>query len=137
PINPGHNGNWWSGLSRDGEGAQVEVADAGNGQFVFVVTIYSYAPGGGQIFLIGVGTPDGTTVNIDVFITSGGEWGPGFDPAQTPQTQWGTGVVTSNGCDALTIALTPNAQFQTEGYTAFTLNLQRLTTALVPCPYEG
>ncbi len=136
-INAGHGGNWWSGPTRDGEGAQVEVADAGGGQLVFVVTIYSYAPQGGQIFLIGVGFPDGDSVEIDVFITSGGEWGAGFDPAQTPQTQWGTGVVTSNGCDGLTIVLTPNAEFQALGYTMFTLNLQRLTTSAIPCPYEG
>ncbi len=136
PINPGHNGNWWSGPSRDGEGAQVEVAQAGGGNFVFI-TIYSYAPQGGQIFLIGVGTPDGASVAIDLFITSGGEWGAGFDPAQTPQTQWGTGIVTSGGCDQLSISLTPNSEFQAQGYTAFTLNLQRLTTSSIPCPYEG
>ncbi|MDX1556447.1 MAG: hypothetical protein R3212_10510 [Xanthomonadales bacterium] len=136
-INAGHNGNWWSGLSRDGEGAQVEVADAGGGLLVFVVTIYTYAPQGGQIFLIGVGFPDGDSVEIELFITSGGDWGAALDPAQTPQTPWGTGVVTSNGCDGLTIAMTPNAEFQAMGYTMFTLNLQRLTTSAIPCPYEG
>ena len=136
-INVGHGGNWWSGTMRDGEGAQIEVAEAGGGQLVFVVTIYSYAPGGGQIFLIGVGFPVGDSVEIELFITSGGAWGAGFDPAQTPQTPWGTGVVTSNGCDSLTIMLTPNAEFQAMGYTVFTLNLQRLTTPSIPCPYDG
>lgn len=137
PFNAGHNGNWWSGLSRDGEGAQVEVSDAGEGELVFVVTVYSYAPGGGQIFLIGVGFPVGDTVEVEIFITSGGAWGDDFDPAQTPQTPWGTGVFTSNGCDSISATLTPNAEYQAMAYTEFSLELQRLTTSAIPCPYEG
>ena len=136
-INPGHNGNWWSGPSRDGEGAQVEVADAGGGQLVFVVTIYSYVPEGGQMFLIGVGKPDGDSVEIELFITSGGQWGDDYDPEKTAQTPWGTGVVTSNSCEALSVTLTPNAEYQALGYTNFDFNLQRLTTSAIPCPYKG
>jgi plastocyanin len=135
-IDPGLNGNWWSGSERDGEGAQVEVADAGGGDLVFVVTIYSYAPQGGQMFLIGVGTPDGDSVELELFITSGGAWGDDFDPDDTPQTSWGTGMAAAGGCDQLSITLTPNAEYLGMGYTEFTLDLERLTTSLVACPYE-
>lgn len=136
-LNAGHNGNWWSGTERDGEGGQVEVADAGGGELVFVITIYSYAPQGGQIFLIGVGYPDGDSVEIEVFITSGGVWGDDYDPEQVPQTPWGTGVVSADGCDHLIVMLAPNAEYQAMGYTDFTLNFERLTTSLIPCPYPA
>jgi hypothetical protein len=34
------------------------------------------------------------------------------------------------------MTLTPNAEYQALGYTEITLELERLTTAIVPCPYE-
>lgn len=135
PFNAGHNGNWWKGLDRSGEGAQVEVADAGGGELVVVVTVYSYGPNGGQIFLIAVGNPVENTVDVDVFITDGGMWGDDFNPADIDETQWGTGVFTSNGCDSITMTLTPNAEFMAMGYTVLSYDLIRLTTPEIPCPY--
>jgi len=130
------SGTWWSGPARDGEGAQIEVADAGNGELVFVTSIFSYAPEGGQIFLVGAGTPEGDAFELELFITSGGAWGEDFDPDQTPKSAWGTGVATSSGCDQLSMTLTPNPEYRENGYTVFTLDLERLTTPLVPCFFE-
>ena len=137
-INVGHNGNWWSGTSRDGEGAQVEISDGGGGTLVFVATIYSYGPppDGGQIFLIGVGTPDGESVTIDLFITDGGAWGADFDPSNVAQIPFGSGVVTSGGCDSLTMTLSPNQTYLGLGYSEFTLDLIRVKTSLIECPFE-
>lgn len=132
-LQVGHNGNWWSGTTRDGEGAQVEISDAGGGVLVFVITVYSYAPAGGQIFLIGVGTPDGESVNLEMFITEGGMWGADFDPADVNQIPWGSGVVTSGGCDSLSMTLSPNQTYLDEGYAEFTFDLIRLTTSLIEC----
>lgn len=138
-IDPGHTGNWWNGLARDGEGAQIEVSDAGGGKLVFVVTVYSYGPAGGQIFLIGVGTPDGDTVEVDVFITEGegGVWGDAFDPEGVDQPQWGTGTFTAKSCKKIHMSLTPNAAYQAEGYTNLEYDLERLTKPAIACPYEG
>lgn len=138
-IDPGHSGNWWNGLARDGEGAQIEVSNAGGGQLVFVVTVYSYGPAGGQIFLIGVGTPDGDTVEVDVFITEGegGVWGDAFDPDNVDQPQWGTGTFTAESCELIHMMLTPNQSYQNEGYTNLEYDLVRLTTPAIACPYEG
>lgn len=136
-IDAGLNGNWWNGPPRDGEGAQVEVADAGDGELVFVVTVYSYAPQGGQIFLIGVGFPVGDTVQVQMFITSGGMWGVDFDPEQTPQTPWGSGVFRANSCQSISMTLTPNAEFMAMGYTVLSYDLIRLTTPVYPCPIEN
>ena len=133
-IDPGHSGNWWGGPERSGEGAQIEVADGGGGDLVFVVTFYAYGPAGGQIFLVGVGTPAGDAVDVDVYITDGAVWGDGFDPADVAETQWGTGQFTAQSCDQMHMLLTPNLAYQAEGYTSVEYDLTRLTTPVVACP---
>jgi hypothetical protein len=134
-IGPGLNGNWWSGADRNGEGAQVEVADDGDGNMVFVATIYTYDPMGNQIFLLAVGRPvEGGSVDMDVFITEGGAWGADFDPENVMMPQWGTGTATGHNCGSLNLDLMPNAGYQDIGYTAVNLELVRLTTPLIPCP---
>lgn len=135
-LNPGHNGNWWNGLPRDGEGVQLELSDAGGGQLVFVATIYSYGPQGGQIFMIAVGTPDGDSVEADVFITEGGVWGDDLDPADISQIPWGTAIFTADGCDLISMILTPNATYLAQGFTVLSYDLVRLTTSSYDCPKE-
>jgi hypothetical protein len=135
-IDAGLNGNWWNGLDRNGEGVQVEVSDGGNGSLIFVATVYSYNTMGKQIFLIAVGTVNGDTVEVDVFITEGGVWGEDYDPALVIETQWGTGTFTASSCELIHMALFPNAQFQGMGYTDLIYDLIRLTTPSVPCPID-
>lgn len=135
-INAGLNGNWWNGPPRDGEGVQIEVADAGDGNRVFVATIYSYDTMGNQIFLVAVGTVNGDTVEADLFITEGGQWGDDLDPALVNESQWGRGTFTASSCDAMHMALMPNAEYQAMGYTDLSYDLIRLTTPLIPCPID-
>jgi hypothetical protein len=133
-INAGLNGNWWNGLARNGEGVQIEVSDGGDGSLILVATIYSYNTVGRQIFLIAVGTVNGGKVEVDVFITDGGLWGDNFDPMLVNETKWGTGTFTAGSCDAMNMALMPNAEFQGVGYTNLMYGLVRLTTPAAPCP---
>ena len=133
-IDAGLNGNWWNGPARNGEGAQIEVSDAGDGNLVFVATFYSYSPQDSQIFLVAVGSVTGDTAEVDVFITEGGFWGPDFDPANVNQPQWGTGTFTASSCDTISMSLRPNAQFQGMGYSELAYDLVRLTTPILPCP---
>jgi hypothetical protein len=136
-IDAGLNGNWWNGLERNGEGVQVEVSDGGGGSLILVATIYSYDTMGNQIFLIAVGTVNGDTAEVDVFITEGGQWGDGFDPSLVSESPWGTGRFTAMSCDAIDMSLTPNAQHQGMGYTNLSYELIRLTAPLIPCPATG
>jgi hypothetical protein len=99
PLNPGQNGNWWAGIHRSGEGVQAEIVDGGDGNLIFVATIYSYDTLGNQIFMIAVGPVVGDTAEVDVFITDGGIWGDEFDPTSVVESQWGTGTFRSCGCD--------------------------------------
>lgn len=133
-INAGLNGNWWNGPARSGEGVQVEIADGGDGTMILVATIYSYDGIGNQIFMIAVGTVNGDTVEVDVFITNGGIWGDNYDPALVIETQWGTGTFTANSCDTIHMILVPNDTFQGMGYTNLEYDLIRLTTSATACP---
>ena len=136
-INAGLNGNWWKGPERSGEGAQVEVAIRSDGSLVLVFTFYSYDPQGNQIFLVAVGPVEGDTVEVEVFITEGGMWGDDFDAALVSESQWGTGTFIANSCDSIHIALVPNAEFQSSGYTDLEYDLIRLTTPSVACPQQS
>lgn len=135
-INPGLNGNWWNGVDRNGEGAQIEVADGGEGSMIFVATFYSYDPMGNQIFLVAVGSVSGNSAEVDVFITDGGVWGDDFNPALVNQDQFGTGTFTAISCESVSMALMPNAAYQALGYTNLEYGLIRLTTPAIPCPYN-
>jgi hypothetical protein len=81
-----------------------------------------------------VGTVNGDTVEVEVFITDGGLWGEDFDPALVNEAPWGTGTFTASSCDSMHMSLMPNAQFQDMGYTNLMYGLIRLTTPAMPCP---
>jgi N-acetylneuraminic acid mutarotase len=133
-ITAGLNGNWWNGPARSGEGAQVEVADGGNGSLVFVATFYSYDPMGNQIFLVAVGPVSGDTAEVEVFITDGGIWGDDFDPMLINETPWGAGIFVASDCETIHMALMPNAEYQALGYTDLMYDMVRLTTPAIDCP---
>jgi len=133
-MDAGLNGNWWYGPGRSGEGAQIEISQGSGDSLTFVMTFYSYNLVGEQIFMIAVGTVNGDTVEVDVFITDGGVWGADFDPADVEETQWGTGVFTASSCELIHMELHPNAEYQGMGYTDLAYDLIRLTTPVIPCP---
>lgn len=135
-MEPGLNGNWWNGAARNGEGVQIEISASGDGAMVLVATVYSYGPGGGQIFMIAIGNPSGNRADVDLFVTEGGLWGADFDPEDVTELQWGTGSFTSQSCDSMHMELSPNAQYRAQGYTDLSYDLIRLTTPLVNCPQE-
>ena len=136
-ISAGLNGSWWGGPTRSGEGVQVEVSDGGGGSLIFLVTIYSYDTMGNQIFMIAVGTVNGATAEVEVFITEGGMWGDFFDPMLVLESQWGSGTFTANSCESLHMELRPNTEYQALGYTNLMYDLMRLTVPLLPCPIEN
>ena len=133
-INSGHNGSWWGGPSRSGEGVQLELVEGSNDSVVMIATIYSYDTDGNQIFLIAIGTVQGDSAILDVFITEGGMWGPDFDPAMVNETQWGSGVISASSCETMLLDLKPNTTYQDMGYTDLTYDLIRLAVPLAPCP---
>ena len=133
-LNPGHNGNWWGGASRNGEGVQIEVSNSNIGGRVLVATMYSYNSMGQPIFLLAVGQLANGEAVVTVYIYEGPSWGAGFDPADLVETQWGTGLFTASSCSSISMTLTPNATYVAQGYTQLSYDLIRLTNSAIPCP---
>lgn len=133
-LNPGHNGNWWAGASRNGEGAQIEVSNSNVGGRVLVATMYSYDSAGQPIFLLAVGPVANGDAAVTVYIYEGPSWGAGFDPADLVETEWGTSLFTASSCSSISMTLTPNATYAAQGYTQLGYNLTRLTNSAIPCP---
>jgi len=133
-FNAGLNGNWWYGPDRSGEGAQLELSDGGSGKVTLVAMVYSYDNSGNPIFLLALGTSNGSTTPVTVYSYDGGRWGAAFDPNLVNESQWGTGTFTTSNCRTIHMMLAPNVAFQLAGYTDIEYDMMRLTTPLAPCP---
>ncbi len=83
---------------RDGEGFHFGV-EAGS---VFVMTWYTYL-NGRQVWMIGTGTRNGNQVVFEeMIITSGADFGSGFDPADVVREVFGTITVDFSDCNNFT-----------------------------------
>jgi hypothetical protein len=133
-MNPGLTGTWWDS-DRSGEGFLMEFGFAGGGQFLFG-SFYTYDSAGNQAWLTVQSTSmDGTTVNVDVFITDGAMWGADFDSADVNTTLWGTGSFTFPTCTSGSVSLMPNQAMQGEGFTTLAYDLSRdLIESGIQCP---
>jgi hypothetical protein len=133
-INSGLTGTWWDS-DRSGEGFLMEFGFAGGGQFLFG-SFYTYDSEGNQAWLTVQSTSiDGTTVNVDVFITDGAMWGADFDSADVNNTLWGTGSFTFPTCGTGNVALMPTDAMEAAGYTDLAYDLTRdLIDSGIQCP---
>jgi hypothetical protein len=133
-MNAGLNGNWKEAENASlGQGFQLEVSTQGEG-LVLVATFYTYNNVGEQVWLLGVGPVNGNTADVTVYIYGGPSWGPGYDPADWVETEWGTGVFTAASCGSVSMTLQPNATAQGMGFTNIAQDLVRGTTPAMPCP---
>ena len=117
----------WSDPAHDGEGFNIEVLF--NSQVL--VYWFSYDPTGNRRWFFGVGdTIDGKLVFDDIQTTSGGIFGPDFDPLAVQYAHWGTLELDLN-CSSGTATYVS----MEEGFGSGTLNLQRLTSIdQLQCP---
>ena len=140
-ITPGQTGTWWGGPDRSGEGLPIQVGFQADGTMILWVTFFTYGPtDGAQMWLTAVGTVDGDTVTVDVFITNGRVWGDDFDPADGATLEWGTGVFSFTSCTAGNMVLTPNADMLAFGFTDLEYALQRFDDFVISgiaCPTPG
>ena len=92
----GITGSWYD-PSHDGEGFNIEILN-GN---VPLLYWYTYDESGNQRWLVGVGTADGNQLVFDALIvTSGGIFGPDFDPESVARETVGTATFTFFDCDS-------------------------------------
>lgn len=116
----------WFDISQDGAGLSLEILDNDRA----VVTWYTYDMNGNQAWILGVGAINGDQIVVQqAIITSGGIFGPDFDPNAIQRNIWGRIELTFTDCS--------NAELVYAGPAAFgsgTQQLQRLTTIReLPC----
>ncbi len=105
--------------TRDGEGCQLTLERDGA---TFILTCYFYDQGE-QFWLIGIGMlVNGQIIFSDMIITSGAEYGAGFDPADVVRDVWGSMTMTWADCNNAELELIPVLA----GYEQLTLELIRL-----------
>ncbi len=80
----------WFDQTHDGEGLLVEILNDGRA----LVYWFSYDGDGNPVWFFGVGEQDGELISIpEMSITSGGRFGPDFDPDQVQLEPWGSLLV--------------------------------------------
>jgi len=83
------SGSWFD-QTHNGEGLVIEILNDGRA----LVFWFSYDGDGKQAWFFGLGEQDGTTISIsEMNITSGGRFGPDFDPEQVQLELWGNLLV--------------------------------------------
>ena len=120
------SGSWYD-PTHDGEGYNVEVLFDGQ----VVVYWFSYDPEGNRRWFFGVGEiQDGKIVIDDMQTTSGGIFGPEFDPTTVDYKPWGSLELDLN-CNNGTATYTSTEA----GFGSGTLNVERLTNIdQLDCP---
>jgi hypothetical protein len=93
-IEPYHSGLWFD-PARDGEGFVLEKLQDGR----FFGTWYTYDLDGTQMWLAGIGVLVGDTIDMQMIRTSGGIFGPAFDPALVVREPWGKLRFRFSSCD--------------------------------------
>lgn len=95
------NGNYFDS-ERDGEGLQLALESDPD---VWALSFYTYLDGK-QVWLIGAGERDGNRIHFDpMSITSGGQFGPAFDPDDIEVTTFGTITLDFADCNNLEVTI--------------------------------
>ncbi len=131
-VDGSFSGTWFD-PSRDGEGLLVEITADGSGNPRAVVSWYSYQSdnSGQQLWLIGDGPVVGDTAFVELFVTSGAQFGAAFDPADVVREHWGSIALEFNDCGSATLSYEANdSQFGSDSY-----SLSRLTSG--PADFSG
>lgn len=122
----GVSGSYYD-ILHSGEGFLVEILS----DVLALVYWFSYDTDGNQRWFFAVGTISGDTITIDEFLTtSGGIFGPDFDPDTVVRSVWGSATFRLNcdGGDMDYVATEP-------GFGSGDQELSRLTAiAGLPCP---
>lgn len=117
--------------ARSGEGFQIQQFDAGNGSWPTVITWFTFDNAGRPMWLIGLGTASGNTLDLDLLRPTGTHFGLDFMAADVVRAPWGSARIQFEGCDRARLtwqALDP-------AFASGTLDAQRLTTptSVLPC----
>ncbi len=125
--NAGLSGSYFD-PNRDGEGIIVEWLKNGS----VLVVFFTFDENDNQLWLLGIGEPDGMTVTMDaLYAASVTTWGRDFDADEVSIETWGTFTLTWTACGTLVFEYTASVGT----YGSATRNYSRLSTlADTSCP---
>ncbi len=125
--NAGLSGSYFD-PSRNGEGIIVEWLTDGR----VLVVFFTYDLNGDQMWLIGVGTPEGNFVSMEaLYASTYTRWGQAYNPDAVTVSSWGTFQLGWSSCNAVTFAYTSTVP----GYGSATREYTRLSMlAGTECP---
>jgi len=99
-LNGGFSGSWYD-PTHDGEGFVVEILN----ETTAMVIWFTYDTEGNPAWVFNTGEIDGATIIInDLLISSGGVFGPEFNPDDVVFTHWGAAAFTYGSCDVSSAA---------------------------------
>lgn len=129
-IGAAHSGAFFD-TGRNGEGIFVEMLGGG----LALVYVFTYTPDGkGQAWILGVGNVIGNSIVVDdMQITSGGIFGPGFDPDDVVRETWGGFSVNFPDCPGDIPGVMAFTGNEGMGYEPLLTRASRITS-IVACP---
>lgn len=92
-----------------------------------IVVWYVYDDTGAPMWLLGIGSHDGTIATLDVKRYNGAMFPPNFDADDVNATEWGQFKLSFSGCDEGLFQWMPVAE---NGFAAGEINVSRLNTTL-------
>ena len=132
-VNSGLTGTWWD-ESRSGEGYLLEIGYFGDTQIMFG-SFYTYDSTGNQVWLtLETVSIDGMTVNLNIYMPDGAQWGADFNSGDVNRVLWGTGTFTFPTCGSADVVLTPNQAMKDMGFTDQAYPITRTLESGNTCP---
>lgn len=130
-LSAGQSGTWYQ-PSKTYQGFFVEMLSPTAALAVW----FTFHPDGRQAYLLGVGTVDGDKIVFpEMERTRGAKFGSAFVASQVIRENWGSVVLTYDGCSSGYASYLPSQTAAQQGWPEEQLYLSRLTTISgLPCP---
>jgi hypothetical protein len=122
PIQNAHSALWYN-PEQSGHGLNVYLFETNR----IIVIWYIYDDTGKPLWLLGIGTHDGTIATLDVKRYQGPMFPPDFNSSDVNSTYWGTFELSFSGCDSGLFKWFPVSN---NDYSAGELSITRLTSTL-------
>ncbi len=116
-VDEGVSGSWYN-PNQDGQGFVLEVLP----NKILIAYWYTYNNIGRQVWLVGAGQIVGNRVTVTMYQTSGGVFGPEFNPLDVNKFIWGNITFTFDSCDTARVRYDSSL-----GFGSNTVSIVRLT----------
>ena len=122
PIQDAHSALWYN-PEQSGHGINVYLLENNR----ILVFWYVFDDAGKPLWLLGLGTHDGTVATLDVTENRGASFPPNFNTADVQTTNWGTFELSFSGCNSGLFKWFPNSS---TGFAAGDMSITRLTNTV-------